>query len=164
MEHSWCNDRLKAQAMAGHYFEEFDVGQKFRHGITRTITEADNVWFSALTHNPAPLHLDAEYMKKSEFGKPIVNSCLTLGFMVGISVGDTTVGTTVANLGWDEVRFPHPLFHGDTIRIESEVLEVRDSKSRPDNGIVVFAHRAYNQNDVLVGECKRSALMMRRPS
>ena len=164
MEHSWCNDRLKAQAMAGHYFEEFDVGQKFRHGITRTITEADNVWFSALTHNPAPLHLDAEYMKKSEFGKPIVNSCLTLGFMVGISVGDTTVGTTVANLGWDEVRFPHPLFHGDTIRIESEVLEVRDSKSRPDNGIVVFAHRAYNQDDVLVGECKRSALMMRRPS
>lgn len=150
--------------MAGHYFEEFEVGQEFRHGITRTITEADNVWFSALTHNPAPLHLDAEYMKKSEFGKPIVNSCLTLGFMVGISVGDTTVGTTVANLGWDEVRFPHPLFHGDTIRIESEVLEVRDSKSRPDNGIVVFAHRAYNQDEVLVGECKRSALMMRQPA
>lgn len=149
--------------MAGHYFEEFEVGQKFRHGITRTITEADNVWFSALTHNPAPLHLDAEYMKKSEFGKPIVNSCLTLGFMVGISVGDTTVGTTVANLGWDEVRFPHPLFHGDTIRIESEVLELRDSKSRPENGIVIFAHRAYNQDEVLVGECKRSALMMRRP-
>ncbi|MGI9206008.1 MAG: MaoC family dehydratase [Woeseiaceae bacterium] len=150
--------------MAGHYFEEFEVGQKFRHGITRTITEADNVWFSALTHNPAPLHLDAEYMKESEFGRPIVNSCLTLGFMVGISVGDTTVGTTVANLGWDEVRFPHPLFHGDTIRIESEVLDVRDSKSRPDNGIVIFAHRAYNQDGVLVGECKRSALMLRRPS
>ena len=150
--------------MAGRYYEEFEVGQKFRHGITRTITEADNVWFSALTHNPAPLHLDAEYMKSSEFGKPIVNSCLTLGFMVGISVGDTTVGTTVANLGWDEVRFPHPLFHGDTIRVESEVLELRDSKSRPDNGIVIFAHRAYNQDEVLVGECKRSALMMRRPS
>ena len=150
--------------MAGRYYEEFEVGQKFRHGITRTITETDNVWFSALTHNPAPLHLDAEYMKNSEFGKPIVNSCLTLGFMVGISVGDTTVGTTVANLGWDEVRFPHPLFHGDTIRVESEVLEVRDSKSRPDNGIVIFAHRAYNQDEVLVGECKRSALMMRRPS
>lgn len=150
--------------MAGHYFEEFEVGQTFRHGLTRTITEADNVWFSALTHNPAPLHLDAEYMKNTEFGRPIVNSCLTLGFMVGISVGDTTVGTTVANLGWDEVRFPHPLFHGDTIRIESEVLEVRDSKSRPDNGIVIFAHRAYNQDEVLVGECKRSALMMRRPS
>jgi acyl dehydratase len=150
--------------MAGLYYEEFEVGQIFQHGIRRTITEADNVWFSALTHNPAPLHLDAEYMKNTEFGRPIVNSCLTLGFMVGISVGDTTVGTTVANLGWDEVRFPHPLFHGDTIHVESEVLDRRDSKSRPANGIVVFAHRAYNQNDVLVGECKRSALMMRKPS
>ena len=149
--------------MAGHYFEDFAVGQTFRHGITRTITEADNVWFSALTHNPAPLHLDAEYMKQSEFGRPLVNSCLTLGFMVGISVGDTTVGTTVANLGWDEVRFPHPLFHGDTIRVETEVLELRDSKSRPENGIVIFAHRAYNQDNVLVGECKRSALMKRKP-
>jgi len=149
--------------MAGHYFEEFVVGQTFQHGITRTITEADNVWFSAITHNPAPLHLDAEYMKQSEFGRPLVNSCLTLGFMVGISVGDTTVGTTVANLGWDEVRFPHPLFHGDTIRVETEVLELRDSRSRPENGIVIFAHRAYNQDNVLVGECKRSALMKRKP-
>ncbi len=149
--------------MPGLYFEEFSVGQKFEHTIRRTITEADNVWFSALTHNPAPLHLDAEYMKNTEFGKPIVNSCLTLAFMVGISVGDTTVGTTVANLGWDEVRFPKPLFPGDTIHIETEVLEVRDSKSRPDNGIVVFAHRAFNQNDELVGECKRSALMHRAP-
>lgn len=149
--------------MPGLYFEEFTVGQTFRHGITRTITEADNVWFSALTHNPAPLHLDAEYMKGTEYGKPIVNSCLTLGFMVGISVGDTTVGTTVANLGWDEVRFPKPLFHGDTIHVETEVLEVRASKSRPDNGIVIFAHRAYNQKDELVGDCKRSALMLRKP-
>ena len=149
--------------MPGLYFEEFTVGQTFKHGITRTITEADNVWFSALTHNPAPLHLDAEYMKNSEYGQRIVNSCLTLAFMVGISVGDTTVGTTVANLGWDEVRFPKPLFHGDTIHIETEVLEVRDSKSRPENGIVIFAHRAYNQDDVLVGECKRSALMYRKP-
>jgi acyl dehydratase len=149
--------------MAGLYFGEFTVGQVFRHALTRTITEADNVWFSALTHNPAPLHLDAEYMKSSEFGKPIVNSCLTLAFMVGISVGDTTMGTTVANLGWDEVRFPAPLFHGDTIRIETEVLELRDSKSRPENGIVIFAHRAFNQNNKLVGECKRSALMMRKP-
>lgn len=149
--------------MSGLYFEEFTVGQKFRHGITRTITEADNVWFSALTHNPAPLHLDAEYMKGTEYGRPLVNSCLTLGFMVGISVGDTTMGTTVANLGWDEVRFPKPLFHGDTIRVESEVLELRDSKSRPDNGIVIFAHRAFNQNEELVGDCKRSALMLRKP-
>jgi acyl dehydratase len=149
--------------MPGLYFEEFTVGQTFRHALRRTITEADNVFFSALTHNPAPLHLDAEYMKNTEFGKPIVNSCLTLAFMVGISVGDTTAGTTVANLGWDAVRFPAPLYHGDTIRIETEVLELRDSKSRPDNGIVIFAHRAYNQHDVLVGECKRSALMLRKP-
>lgn len=149
--------------MPGHYFEEFSVGQTFRHEITRTITEADNVWFSALTHNPAPLHLDAEYMKNTEFGRPIVNSCLTLAFMVGISVGDTTLRTTVANLGWDEVRFPKPLFHGDTIRVETEVLELRQSKSRPDNGIVIFAHRTYNQHEELVGECKRTALMLRQP-
>jgi acyl dehydratase len=149
--------------MPGLYFEEFTVGQKFQHAIRRTILEADNVWFSALTHNPAPLHIDAEYMKGTEFGRPIVNSCLTLAFMVGISVGDTTVGTTVANLGWDEVRFPKPLFPGDTIHIETEVLELRDSKSRPDNGIVIFAHRAFNQHDELVGECKRSALMLRVP-
>jgi acyl dehydratase len=149
--------------MPGLYFEEFSVGQKFEHGIRRTITEADNVLFSAMTHNPAPLHLDAEYMKGTEFGEPIVNSTLTLAFMIGISVGDTTIGTTVANLGMDEVRFPAPLFHGDTIHIETEVLEVRESKSRPDNGIVVFAHRAFNQNDELVGECKRSALMLKAP-
>ena len=102
-------------------------------------------------------------MKSTEFGKPLVNSCLTLGFMVGISVNDTTHGTTVANLGWDEVRFPRPLFHGDTIRVETEVLSVRASRSRPTNGIVVLAHRAYNQRDELVGECKRSALMLRKP-
>ena len=149
--------------MPGLYFEQFTVGQTFSHPIRRTITEADNVFFTALTHNPAPLHLDAEYCKQTEFGRPIVNSCLTLAFMVGISVGDTTLGTTVANLGWDEVRFPKPLFHGDTIRIETEVLEVRESRSRPENGIVVFAHRAYNQDDELVGQCRRSALMLRQP-
>jgi len=151
--------------MAGLYFEEFQVGQLFRHGFRRTITEADNVFFSALTHNPAPLHLDEQWCREhSEFSQRVVNSCYTLGLMVGISVGDTTVGTTVANLGWDEVRFPAPLFHGDTLRVETEVLEVRESKSRPHNGIVVFEHRAYNQSDVLVARCKRSALMMRRPA
>ena len=149
--------------MPGLYYDEFTVGQSFDHPIRRTITETDNVWFSALTHNPAPLHIDAEYCKGTEFGKPLVNSCLTLGFMVGISVGDTTLGTTVANLGWDDVRFPKPLFHGDTIRVQTEVVELRDSKSRPDNGSVVFEHRAYNQHDELVGVCKRSALMHRKP-
>lgn len=149
--------------MSGLYFEEFRVGQIFDHPIRRTITEADNVLITTMTHNPSALHLDAEYMKGTEFGKPIINSCLTLSFMVGISVGDTTHLTAVANLGWDEVRFPKPLFCGDTIRIETEVLELRDSKSRPDNGIVIFAHRAYNQDDELVGECKRTALMLRRP-
>ncbi len=150
--------------MPGLYYEEFSIGQVFDHSIRRTITETDNVLFTTLTHNPAALHLDAEYMKKTEFGRPLVNSCLTLGLMVGISVNDTTHGTTVANLGWDEVRFPKPLFPGDTIRVETEVLELRESRSRPNNGIVIFAHRAYNQDDVLVGECKRSALMLRKPA
>lgn len=150
--------------MAGLYFEEFSVGQVFRHAIRRTVTEADNVFFTALTHNPAALHLDEDWCRQhSEFKTRIVNSCLTLGLMVGISVGDTTLGTTVANLGWDEVRFPHPVFHGDTLRIESEVLELRESKSRPENGIVIFAHRAFNQDGKLVASCKRSALMHRKP-
>ena len=149
--------------MGGLYFEEFEVGQTFRHGIRRTITEADNVLLTALTHNPAALHLDEEYCREhTEFGQRIVNSCLTLSLMVGISVNETTMGTAVANLGWDEVRFPAPLFHGDTLRVESEVLELRESRSRPDNGIVVFSHRAYNQDDVLVATCKRTALMLRR--
>jgi len=149
--------------MPGLYFEEFAVGQTFDHSIRRTITEADNVLISTMTHNPASLHLDAEYMKHTEFGQPIVNSCLTLGLMVGISVNDTTHGTTVANLGWDKVRFPKPLFHGDTLRVATEVIAVRGSKSRPDNGIVTFVHRAYNQQDELVGECERTALMLKKP-
>lgn len=151
--------------MAGLYFEEFQIGQMFHHTMRRTVTEADNVFFSALTHNPAALHLDEEYCRdQTEFGTRIVNSCFTLGLMVGISVGDTTLGTTVANLGWDEVRFPKPLFHGDTVRVESEVAEIRESKSRPDNGIIVFVHRAFNQRDELVASCKRSALMLRKPA
>jgi acyl dehydratase len=149
--------------MPGLYFEDLTVGKQFKHAIRRTVTEADNVFFSALTHNPAALHLDEQYCREhTEFGQRIVNSVFTLGLVVGISVGDTTLGTTVANLGWDEVRFPKPVFHGDTIRAESEVLEVRASKSRPDNGIVVFQHRGYNQRDELVMTCKRSALMLRR--
>jgi acyl dehydratase len=151
--------------MPGLWFEEFEVGQVFRHAIRRTITEADNVFFSALTHNPAALHLDEEYCRtETEFGQRIVNSAFTLGLMVGISVGDTTLGTTVANLGWDEVRFPKPLFHGDTVRVESEVLAKRESRSRPGQGIVEFIHRAFNQKGELVAHCRRSALMMGRPA
>jgi acyl dehydratase len=150
--------------VAGLYFEEFVVGQKFVHAIRRTVTEADNVFFSALTHNPAPLHLDEEYCRShTEFGQRLVNSAFTLGLMVGISVGDTTLGTTVANLGWDEVRFPKPVFHGDTLRVETEVHELRASSSRPQNGIVIFVHRAFNQRNELVASCKRSALMLRKP-
>lgn len=150
--------------MAGKWFDELEVGQVFRHGLTRTITETDNVLFSAMTHNPALLHLDEEYCRtETEFGQRLVNSCFTLGLMVGISVADTTQGTAVANLGWDEVRFPKPLFHGDTVRVETEVVALRPSKSRPDQGIVTFEHRAFNQHDVLVGSCKRTGLQRCRP-
>ena len=151
--------------MAGLYFEEFQPGQVFEHAIRRTVTEADNVLISTMTHNPAALHLDEEYCREhTEFGTRIVNSCLTLSLMVGISVNETTLGTAVANLGWDEVRVPHPVYHGDTLRVESEVLELRESRSRPHNGIVIFEHRAYNQDGVLVGSCKRTALMLRKPA
>jgi acyl dehydratase len=151
--------------MAGLFFEEFFVGQTFKHQLRRTLTEMDNVLFTAMTHNPAALHLDEEYCRtNSEFKTRIMNSSFTLGLMVGISVGDTTLGTTVGNLGWDEVRFPRPLFHGDTVRVESEVLECRESKSRPQNGIIIFAHRMFNQKDELVAHCKRSALMLRKPA
>lgn len=151
--------------MAGLYFEQFSVGQTFQHAVRRTVSEMDNVLFSALTHNPAALHIDEEYCRtQTEFGQRLVNSAFTLGLVVGISVGDTTLGTTVGNLGWDEVRFPKPVFHGDTIRVESEVLELRESKSRPQNGIVIFSHRGYNQRGELVASCKRSALMLRQPA
>src|SRR4029453_18090008 len=151
--------------MPGVYFEELTVGRVFIHATRRTVTEADNVFFSALTMNPAALHLDEEYCREhTEFGQRIVNSAFTLGLMVGITVGDTTLGTTIANLGWDEVRFPKPLFHGDTIRGESGVVERGASKSRPAQGIVIFAPRAYNQKDELVAHCKRSALMMKAPT
>lgn len=150
--------------MAGLWFEELHVGQVFRHAIRRTVTEMDNILFTAMTHNPAQLHLDEEYMRGTEYGQRLVNSAFTLGLMVGISIGDTTLGTAVANLGWDEVRFPKPVFHGDTLHVETEVIELRDSKSRPDQGIVTFFHRAYNQRDELVASCKRSGLQRRRPT
>ena len=150
--------------MGGRYWEEFAVGQVFRHAIRRTLTEADNVLFSALTHNPAPLHIDREYMRtQSEFKEPLINSFFTLGLIVGISIHETTLGTTVANLGMEDVRFPAPLFAGDTVHVETEVVATRASRSRPHNGILTLEHRGYNQRDELVAICRRNVLMLRRP-
>ena len=150
--------------VAGVWFDQLETGQVFRHAIRRTVTETDNLLFTTLSHNPAQLHLDAEYMKGTEYGRVLVNSCFTLSLMVGVSVGDTTLGTAIANLGWDEVRFPAPVFVGDTLRIETEVAELRESKSRPNAGIVTFVHRAYNQDGVLVASCRRSGLQHKRPA
>ncbi|HEX2590871.1 MAG TPA: MaoC family dehydratase [Rhizomicrobium sp.] len=150
--------------MAGLYYEQFSIGQTFEHAIRRTVTETDNVMFTAMTHNPAALHLDEEYGKTTEFGQRIVNSLFTLGLMIGISVHETTLGTTIANLGMDEVKFPKPVFHGDTLHVTSEVLEMRESKSRPTQGIVVFLHKAINQRGETVAQCKRSALMHKSPA
>lgn len=150
--------------MPGLYLDEFTVGQVITHGVRRTVTEMDNVLFSALTHNPAALHIDEHYCREhSEFGQRIVNSAFTLGLIVGVSVEDTTLGTTVGNLGFEEVRFPAPVFHGDTLRSETEVISLRESRSRPQNGIVVFEHRGYNQDNVLIATIRRSALMKKKP-
>ena len=150
--------------MAGLYFEAFAVGQVFEHALRRTVTEADNTLFSVMTMNPQPLHLDAEFAASTEFGQRLVNSLFTLGLMIGLSVGDTTLGTTVANLGMTDVKFPKPVFHGDTLRAVTKVLSLRDSKSRPDAGLVEFEHSALNQRGEIVAICKRTALMKRRPS
>ncbi|WP_338879414.1 MaoC family dehydratase [Achromobacter veterisilvae] len=150
--------------MPGLYFDEFEVGRVIAHSVRRTVTEMDNVLFSAMTHNPAPLHIDEDYCQKNtEFGRRIVNSAFTLGLVVGVSVQDTTLGTTVGNLGFEEVRFLAPVFHGDTVHAETEVISVRESKSRPDNGIVLFEHRGYNQDGVLIATIRRSALMRKKP-
>ncbi len=150
--------------MPGVWFDDLFIGQTFDHPIRRTVTETDNVLFTTMTHNPALLHLDEQYMQGTEFGARIVNSVFTLGLMVGISVNDTTLGTAIANLGWDEVRFAKPLFHGDTVRVTSEVIDLRESKSRPDAGIVTFLHQAFNQKDELVASCKRTGLQRKRPA
>ena len=148
---------------AGRWFEELPVGLVVRHALPRTVTETDNLMFCALTHNPQPLHLDATFAAATEFGERLVNSLFTLGLVVGVSVGDTTLGTTVANLGFDESTFPAPVFIGDTLRFETEVVAARASGSRPDAGIVTFEHRAHNQRDELVCRTRRNALMRRRP-
>ena len=149
--------------MAGRYFDEWKVGDRVAHEVTRTVTETDNVLISALTHNPQPMHLDAEAAAKSEFGRPLVNSIYTFGLMIGVSVADTTLGTLVANLGYDSLKFPNPVFAGDTLRSETECIAVRESKSRPNAGIVTWAHRSFNQRDELVCECTRTALLLKTP-
>ena len=150
--------------MAGRYFDEWQVGDKIAHAITRTVTETDNILISTLTHNPQPLHLDYEAAAKTEFKKPLVNSCFTFSLMIGISVADTTLGTLVANLGYDALKFPNPVFAGDTLRSETECIAVRESKSRPNAGIVTWAHRSFNQRDELVCECTRTALLLKKPN
>ena len=149
--------------MPGRLFEDFTLGETIAHAVRRTVTETDNLLITTLTHNVQPLHLDAEYAKGTEFGRIVVNGTFTFALLVGLSVSDTTLGTLVANLGYDKVRMPKPVFVGDTLRAETEVVALKDSKSRPDAGIVTFEHRMFNQKDELVCVMERTALMQRRP-
>lgn len=149
--------------MPGLYFEELTPGLVIDHPWGRTVTEADNVMFSCLTLNPQPLHIDAEFAAKTEFGRPLVNSLFTLGLMIGISVNDTTMGTLVANLGMTDVTFPKPVFHGDTLRMKTKVVSRRESKSRPNAGIVEFEHTAHNQRGETVARCLRQSLLLKKP-
>ncbi len=150
--------------MAGRYFDQWAVGDRIAHEIRRTVTETDNLLFSTMTHNPQPLHLDAEAAKASEFGQILVNGTFTFALMVGLSVGDTTLGTLVANLGYDKLVHPKPVFIGDTMRAETEVAELKPSRSRPNAGIVTFMHQLINQRDEIVCQCLRSALLLRTPA
>jgi acyl dehydratase len=149
--------------MAGRYFEEWKVGDRIEHSIRRTVTETDNVLISTLTHNPQPMHLDHEVASQSEFGMPLVNSVFTFGLMIGVSVADTTLGTLVANLGYDSLEFPKPVFSGDRLLSETECTALRESKSRLNAGIVTWAHRSFNQRGDLVCECTRTALLLKKP-
>lgn len=148
--------------MPGLHYEEFHEGQRFEHPLSRTVTEADNMGFSLMTLNPQPLHIDRHFAQSTEWGQPLVNSLLTLGIMIGMSVGDTTLGTTIGNLGMTEVRFPRPVFHGDTLRARSRVIGLRESRSRPDAGLVEFEHECLNQRGEVVAVCRRVALMRKR--
>ena len=150
--------------MAGLHFEEFIVGQEFHHAFSRTVTEMDNTMFSLMTMNPQPLHLDAHFSENTEFGQRLFNSLYTLGIMIGMSVYDTTLGTTIGNLGMTDVKFPKPVFHGDTLKAHTTVVSVRESKSRPDVGLVEFEHTCTKQDDQVVAICRRTALMRRRPA
>jgi acyl dehydratase len=151
--------------MGGLYFEEFETGRVFSHILRKTVTETDNMLFSTMTLNPQPLHIDRHFCEtETEWGQPLVNSLFTLGLMIGISVHETTLGTTIANLGMSDVRFPNPLFQGDTVHVTTEVMAKRESRSRPDAGIVEFEHTAFNQHDVPVAVCRRQAFMRKRPA
>lgn len=150
--------------MAGLYFEQFSIGRTFRHEIRRTVTDMDNMLFCSLTYNPASIHIDHTYAAQTEFGKPLMNSIFTLGLVIGLSVQDTTMGTTIANLGMSDTTFPKPVFAGDTIRVETTVRELRESKSRPTQGIVTFEHLGLNQRDEVVCRTLRGALMMKTPA
>ena len=150
--------------MAGKYFEELEIGCKFDHEPGRTVTGTDNLLFTALTLNPQPLHVDAEFAKESIHGQILVNSIFTLGLVVGLSVGDTTLGTTLGNLGFDQTTFPNPVFIGDTIRVSSAVVDRRESRTKPDRGIVTFEHVGTNQRGEIVCSCRRGAMMLRRPA
>jgi acyl dehydratase len=158
------NDADDTRPHHGKWFEDLTVGLVVQHALTRTVTETDNILFTTMTMNPARLHLDAEYAAETEFGQVLVNSMFTIALLVGISVLETTHGTTIANLGFEDVVFPAPVFHGDTIHAESEVVASRASKSRPDAGIVTFEHRGFNQRGELVCRARRNALMSRRPT
>ena len=147
--------------MAGRYYDQWTIGDRIEHEIRRTVTETDNLLFSTMTHNPQPLHLDIEAAKASEFGQILVNGTFTFALMVGLSVGETTLGTLVANLGYDKLVHPKPVFIGDTMRAETEVTDLKDSRSRPEAGIVTFAHRLINQRDEIVCQCLRTALLKR---
>ncbi len=149
--------------MTGKYFEELELGMLFEHMPHRTITETDNLLFSTMTHNPQPLHIDAEFAKTTQFGQILVNSYFTLGLVVGLSVGDTTLGTTIGNLGMDKVEFPNPVFIGDTLRVETKIVEKRESKTKQDRGVVWFEHLGINQRDEVVCECLRKGMMLRKP-
>ena len=150
--------------MAGKYFNQWQIGDTIVHEIRRTVTETDNLLFSVMTHNPQPLHIDAEAAKASEFGQILVNGTFTFALMVGLSVGDTTLGTLVANLGYDKLIMPKPVFIGDTLRAETEVIGLKESKSRPDAGVVTFLHRCLNQRNEVVCRCERAALLKRAPT
>lgn len=150
--------------MPGLYYEDFEVGRQFRHELSRTVTEADNTTFSLMSLNPQPLHIDAAFAEGTEWGQRLFNSLFTLAIMIGMTVQDTTLGTTIGNLGMSDVRFPKPVFHGDTLRAETRIISKRESKSRPDAGLVEFEHSCFNQHDTLVASCRRTGLMRKHPS